>query len=771
MLIAASSARAADLPMLLEVVMNGRQTGQVGEFIDRGGALYARPSELRDLGFLLPPQVEVDDEPIPLSKIRGVRVQINRAKQTLLVTAEDAALQPAELGGRSSLHLAPFTRPQFGAVLNYDILGTFTEDQTTGGALLDARIFGPYGLLEGTGLTNFSPYDGQNSFTRLDTAYTYSQPDETRRWRLGDVVSGTPTWGRSVRLGGAQIASDFSLRPDLVTYPLPMVSASATVPSTVDVMVNGIQQYTHPVQPGPFTVQTLPIVTGAGEVAVMVQNALGQQVLATLPFYASSALLKPGLSSYSVEMGALRENYGLASDRYTDAAFNGSLRYGLSNWLTLEGHSEATTGQLILGGIGAVAKVGTLGVVNLAVSGSAGDAGLPSSLRRGSSGGLVSLGFQRLSRHLNLNVMGTVATKGYRDLATAGGTPVPVAALSASVGYQLDKLGSIGVAYVSQRSKSFALGQLTGADGGFFDTPNIELATLTYSVPIGDQATFYATGFKDLQQSDSYGVGFGISFLLGRSTSASVGGTLNNGRSGTAASIAKPALSEGDLGYQVQDIEGYQPQRQADGEYLSPWGRVTAGVTQSRGVSAGRAGANGALVWAGEGFFAAPQINDSFAVVRTGGVPDVPVTYENRLVGTTDSKGELLVPSLLAYQNNKLAVDPSRLPADIEVDQTTRLVRPAGGSGMVVNFDVRAVKSALLTLKDKNGQSIPLGSVATPAGGSGVPVGYDGEAYVTGLTKTNTLYVTIPDGSHCQVQFAYKPVNGQIPVIGPLVCQ
>jgi outer membrane usher protein len=770
MVIAASGARADDFPMLLEVVMNGRQTGQVGEFIDRGGALYARPSELRDLGFLLPPQVGAGNEPIALSKLRGVQVQINRAKQTLLVAAEDAALQPTELGGRSSLHLAPLTRAQFGAVLNYDILGTFTGEQTVGGALLDARIFGPYGLLESTSLSNLSPYDGQNSFTRLDTTYTFSQPDETRRWRLGDVVSGTPTWGRSVRLGGAQIASDFGLRPDLVTYPLPMISASTAVPSTVDVMVNGIQQYTHPVQPGPFTVQTLPIVTGAGEVAVMVQNALGQQVLATLPFYASSALLKPGLSSYSVEMGALRGNYGLASDKYTDAAFNGSLRYGLSNWLTLEGHSEAA-GQLILGGIGAVVKVGAFGVVNLALSGSAGDAGLPPSLRRSSNGGLVSLGFQRLSRHLNLSVVGTVATKGYRDLAAVGGTPVPMAALSASVGYQLDKLGSIGVAYVSQRSKSFALGQLASVDGGFLDTPSIELATLTYSVPIGNQATFYATGFKDLQQSDSYGVGFGISFLLGRSNSASVGGTSNDGRSGTVASIAKPALSEGDFGYQVQDIEGYQPQRQADGEYLSHWGRVTAGVIQSPGVSAGRASANGALVWAGDGFFAAPQINDSFAVVRTGGVPDVPVTYENRLVGTTDSNGELLVPSLLSYQNNKLAVDPSRLPADIEVGQTTRLVRPAGGSGMVVNFDVRAVKSALLTLKDKSGQSIPLGSVATPAGGAGVPVGYDGQAYVTGLTKANILDITLPDGSHCRVRFDYKPVKGQIPVIGPLVCQ
>jgi outer membrane usher protein len=156
------------------------------------------------------------------------------------------------------------------------------------------------------------------------------------------VVTGALAWSRAVRLGGGQLSSDFSLRPDLVTYPLPVIGASAAVPSTVNVLVNGIRQFSEPAQPGPFAVRSLPVVTDAGEVSVAVLDALGRQVLVTLPFYVSTTLLKPGLASYSLEAGMARQDYSLITDGYAHWATNGALRYGLTDWLTMEGHIEAT---------------------------------------------------------------------------------------------------------------------------------------------------------------------------------------------------------------------------------------------------------------------------------------------------------------------------------------------------------------------------------------------------------------------------------------------
>ena len=733
----ASSALGAERQLLLELVLNGRPTGRVGEFIDHDGALYARPSELRGLGFVVSPST--GEDLVALSSLPNIHAQVNEAKQTLVVVASEAALRPTEIGGRPSSGSAPLTVSKLGAVLNYDVIGTSTGGQTSGGALLDARVFGPYGVLQADGLVSLPPGPGQKAFARLDTTYTFSEPANARRWRVGDVTTGALAWSRAVRLGGIQVTSDFSLRPDLVTYPLPVISSSAAVPSTVDVLVNGIRQYSEPVQAGPFVARTLPVVTGAGEVVVAVQDGLGRQTLLTLPFYASTALLKPGLASYSVELGTVRRNYGLATDGYSGWAMSGSLRYGLLDWLTLETHEEATQ-ALTLGGVGAALRVGTIGILNAAVSGSLGrgTALLPAGSAAG--GGFVSLGFQRVSRGFSLSVSGSKRSDGYRDIAAVNGAPAPNTTLNASIGHQLGKYGNAGLAYIYQTTKSSVFGSdPIGLHARHLNGSTTKLITANYSVPVAKRFTLYATGFEDLHQAHSYGLGIGVSFLFGRSTSVSAGASLDSGRASTFASADKPALKQGDFGYQLQDTEGAAPQRLAQGEFLSRWGSVTAGISQSPGKVAGRVEFQGALAWIDSSLFASDHIYDSFAIVRTGNVANVPVMYENRLLGTTDSGGKLLVPTLVSYQDNKLAVDATRLPADVEVGQTNILVRPADRSGVVVNFQVNVVKAALLKLRDRHGQPIPLGSIARVAGAPDRPVGYDGEAYVTGLVAANRL--------------------------------
>jgi outer membrane usher protein len=501
-----------------------------------------------------------------------------------------------------------------------------------------------------------------------------------------------------------------------------------------------------------------------------VLDALGRQTLVTLPFYASAALLKPGLASYSLEVGTVRQNYGLSTDRYVGSAESGSLRYGLTEWLTLETHEEATDTLALLGG-GAAMRVGSFGVIHAAVSGSGARGVVPAGMG-GNAGGLVSAGFQRVSRDLSFSVNSTFSTAAYRDIAAMNGAPVPKSTLNASLGYQLGRWGSVGVGYVNQVPGIGPSGPLNGQSAyNLLINSQVSLVTASYSIPITGFASFYATGFKDVHNDHSYGVAFGISFALGPSTSAAAGGSLDSGRSSSSLSVAKPALVENDYGYRLQDSEGVAAQRLAEGEFLSPWGRLTAGVAQSPGQHAVQGGVSGALAWTDGHPFASDQINDSFAVVSTGGVAGVPVLYENRPVGTTDSSGHLLVPSLLSYQNNRLTVDTTRLPPDIDVGQTSVLVRPPDRSGTVVDFHIRKVRAALLTLEDSNGKPIPVGSIAKVAGAEDQPVGYDGLAYVTGLRPTNRMQVALPNGASCSVQFDYTPVKDDIPLIGPLRCQ
>jgi outer membrane usher protein len=351
------------------------------------------------------------------------------------------------------------------------------------------------------------------------------------------------------------------------------------------------------------------------------------------------------------------------------------------------------------------------------------------------------------------------------------GTPVPKSTLNASFGYQLGRWGSIGVGFVDQVMRPVLGRTLDAASADSLGTnQTVSLATLSYSIPIAGTASFYATGFKDLHNDHSYGAAFGISFALGGSTSASVGGSLDSGHVGSLLTLVKPALAENDVGYRVQDAEGTGTQRLVEGEFLSSFGRVTGGVEQATGQRAVQGGWSGSLVWMGGRLFAGNLINDSFAVVSTGGVAGVPVLYENRLVGNTDSSGHLLVPSLLSYQNNRLAVDATRLPPDVEVGQTTQVVRPPDRAGVAVDFSVRKVNAALLTLQDSSGKPLPVGSTAKVEGALDQPVGYDGLAYLTGLQPTNHVQVALPNGASCSVQFDYTPAKDDIPLIGPLRC-
>lgn len=72
--------------------------------------------------------------------------------------------------------------------------------------------------------------------------------------------------------------------------PLPELSGSAAVPSTVDVYVDNAQRASRSVPSGPFSITNLPIITGAGTARLVVRDALGRETVSETPFYASSDL-------------------------------------------------------------------------------------------------------------------------------------------------------------------------------------------------------------------------------------------------------------------------------------------------------------------------------------------------------------------------------------------------------------------------------------------------------------------------------------------------
>jgi outer membrane usher protein len=755
----AASSADSDQALYLDVAVNGRFIGKIGEFTLRHGKLMARRDELRDLRFRVPlSRASETGGLVPLSALPGLTYLLDEKNQLLQVTASDNALLPTVLlpigmedpGGRRVIESGT------GVTLNYDTVATVSGGQTGGTGSLEMRGFSQLGILSSEWLGYAGATlaaTGSNTAIRLDTAFTWADVNTLRRYSLGDFVTSGLAWTRPVRLEGIQVNADFSMRPDLVTFPLPTITGSAAVPSTVNVLADGNLMVSSETAAGPFEVPQLPVVSGAGTISMTVTNALGQQVSLTQPFYASSAMLAPGLQTFAVQSGLVRRDWGTISNNYGKMAGAAIYRRGLTRKFTFEGSLEGTPGAF-MAGAGGVAQIGNLGVVNFAVA--------PSSAS-GQFGAQFSAGAQRIGRVFSLGASAIMADRNYRDVASLNGGGVPRKQLSGFTSMSFKRFGSAGVAYagVDEDAPSTPL-PLSAAPAR-----HSQVVSANYSVQY-HRVTIYATEFRDLVNKGGSGLQVGLTIPVGRRASVSASG----GSDGSwQAQAQQPAPMVGDWGYQAFLSGGNSTHVFAQGQYKSHAGLLTAGVDSDEGVTTMRLESQGALSFVDGALFPSNIIYDSFAIVDTSPVAHVRVMQENRGVGATNSSGRLLVPDMRAFDLNHIAIEPTDIPPEATLDNDKRELRPQNRSGVVVKFPIKFSHGALLQLVDEAGAAVPMGSTATlRATGTVLPVGYDGDVYVEGLSPHNQLTIERPDGRRCTVAFDYKSLAGDIPSIGPLRC-
>ena len=754
----ADGAASADETLFLEVDINGQSTGKIGEFIVHRGKLMARVEELRDLGLRVPESRGPHDV-IPLSDIPGLTYALDGKNQQVHVTVSESRLVPTQLEplGRTRNDDRRTIESGTGATMNYDVVDTITGGQTGATGAIDLRGFSPLGVVSSGWLAyagGDSNGSNKNTAIRLDSSFTYADINTLRRYSLGDFITGGLAWTRPVRLSGAQIRSDFSMRPDLVTFPLPSVTGSAAVPSTVNILADGNVVVSSQTGAGPFQTPQLPVMSGAGTITVSVTNAMGQQVTMTQPFYASSALLSPGLQTFAVQAGLARLNWGIVSNEYGKMAGTAVYRRGLTSKFTVEGAAEGTPGAT-MAGAGGVFQIGNLGVINFAAAGSAGSAG---------PGGQLSAGAQRIGRVFSLGASAMFANRNYRDVASMNGDGVARKQLSAFTSLSLRRFGSAGVAY-----------------GGFDQDPSPvpihqnaapaqhnHVVSANYSLQIR-HVSIYASEYRNFTSSGgSSGLQVGLTIPFGRRSSASVSATSDGYGQ---VQVEKPVTEVGEWGYYAYLSAGAIDHEFAEVQHKSSKGLFTAGIDSTAGQMTMRMESQGALSFVDRSLFASNAIYDSFAVVDTGPMAHVHVLQENRDVGRTNSSGRLLVPDMRSFDVNHITIEPTDIPADATINDPSRVTRPQDRSGVVVKFAVKISHGALLQLVDDAGAPLAVGSTATlRSTGVTVPVGYEGEAYVEDLGPHNVMTVERTDGQHCTVLFDYRAVRGEIPKIGPLRC-
>jgi outer membrane usher protein len=693
----------------------------------------------------------------------GIAWRVDVQKQQLLVTAVDAALvptmvQPMAVDGKERQR--PIESGN-GLTLNYDTVGTFAGRQNGGdggSGSFDLRNFSRWGITSSDWLTyqgSALHASGTKPIVRLDSAYSFADVHSLRRYSVGDYINSGLSWTRPVHMEGFQIRSDFTMRPDLITFPLPSVSGSAAVPSTVDVLVNGNLVTSSEVNPGPFEVPQLPVINGAGTITMTLTNAQGGQVTVSQPFYGGTTLLAKGLQTFAAQAGLVRQNWGIVSNDYGKMAGTAYYRRGLSQSFTVEATTESTPGAF-MGAAGGAATLWNRALVNFDVASSGGSAG---------AGELYSAGIQHAGEVFSLGGSASMANRNYRDVAAMNGAPIPRKQITLFSGLTLRRFGSAALGYAALSETPSPI----YVQNAILGPLQSHIVTANYSVQV-HRASFFATEYRDLDSAGASGLQVGITIPLGSRRAASVSGASNGA---VQVQVQQTPIVVGDWGYQAYASEG-AGSRAAFGivQYKSPMGLLSAGIDNSSGQTTARLESQGALSFVDRRLFPSNTIYDSFAVVDTAPLGDVHVYQENRDVGTTDKAGYLLVPDMRSFDVNHIGIDPRDIPADADLGLDKRIVRPQDRSGVVVRFPIHFSHSALLKLVDESGHPLPLGSTVTlRTTGSIVPVGYDGEAYVEDLSPHNKVSIELANGQHCTASFDYKPVPRDIPTIGPLRCQ
>jgi outer membrane usher protein len=730
----------------LAVRINGQDPAETALLLRRqDGRLLANGSDLQRWRLRVPADAAVPhggELYYPLDALRGLSYRMDTASQALDLDAAPGLFGATLLHGTQASFAVPAPAPP-GGFLNYD----FFLDRSRGGtAASGAFELGAFNAL-GVGVANFAARDTPEGrrLVRLATTWTSDRPAQLATLRLGDAVSASGQWGRSVRFGGVQWATNFGTQPGFITFPLPGLAGEAVLPSTIDLYVNDALRLRREVPMGPFSVQDLPVVTGQGEARLVVRDLLGRERTIVQPFYSSPRLLQQGLHDYSYEVGRVRENFGLASNDYGRFMAVATHRLGFSDRFTGELRGELRPGQQTVG-LGSSWLMPRAGLFGATVAGSHGERG---------AGGLLSLGFERQGRSLSFGGNMQLASERFAQIGLQPGERAPRQTTQAYMSVGMDRYGSVGLSYAYQGNR---------------DREVVKLASANYSLTLGNLGFVSLSLMRVLGGEPNTAIALTFTRPLDERTSASVQATRDGGNAPLLAQVQRNLPTGDGFGYRVRAAGGDTPRLEASASLQNPVGTYSVEAAQSRGQTGIRAAASGGVAMLGGGAFAGRRIDDAFGVVQVPGYPGVRVYADNQEVARTGADGSALVPRLRPYQKNALRIEQADLPLDAQVDEVQMAAVPYFRSGAVMRFPVKRSQGALLRVVLENGEPLPAGAVARLVGEKEeFPAGLGGEVYVTGLAAQNRLRVTWR-GGQCEFAVPFPQTADPLPRLGPFTC-
>jgi len=481
-----------------------------------------------------------------------------------------------------------------------------------------------------------------------------------RRFILGDNVADSGPNGSTSALAGLTFQRTYVFDPYAVTSPRVGQTISATTPSTLEVYVNGALVRKESISPGTLRLDNLRVGGGAGVATYVVRDAFGLEQRLDIPFYVASSVLAKGIQEFSYSVGMTRNNLGAESWDYDRPAFLARHRLGLAHQMTVTGRAEGTD-RLISGGP-AITAFTPIGQVEL-------DLGMSREVGSG-SGTAAFASYSYLSRSYSMSVFGRATSDHYATLA--------VEANRERIIRELGGFFSVPIAGVASAGASVRAHQYRDSGGGW----RVEGTT---GRRIWGEVMLSATG---AYSQDSFGpqwqVALGASYsfrsnhaLYARSTYSGAGGDVM-----MSAMQNTPAVGTG-TGYRAQFAASDSGQVAAGGQLLhqTSFGRYAGSYSLTSGLDGlshqySLQAAGALVVIPGSGLFPSLPVQDSFGLIHFKGLKNVRGFVNNQLVGRTNRRGDLVVPTMLSYYGNRLSIAAEDVPFRYVLEKTEVVIAP-----------------------------------------------------------------------------------------------
>ena len=511
---------------------------------------------------------------------------------------------------------------------------TAAQGVTSLGANWEVGAFSRAGLLT----SSFFSGDNDRGTIRLDTTFRREDPERITSAIAGDTITRAGSYGASVRIGGLQYRRDFATAPLLITYPQADVSGTAVVPSTVDVFIGNAKAYSTQVKPGPFSLQNLPVPVGAGNVRVVTRDVFGKETATVVPYVRYDSMLRQGLHDFSYEAGLLRRDYAIKSNDYGDFAAVGTHRYGVTNWLTIEGHAEAMADRANLGGVVQV-TMPVLGLVGIG--------GAASTARHRHR-------HERRYRHARQGVLPEErAELERRRRGAAAIAELRRHRLRARADPHARHAPGLGVRAGQRPELAERAGAAHDRPDGHVQHRHARLDVFADAVGHADREPSRASRAASQATNNVFSVF--LSMPLGERDYAtvSVERRSNPSETNVLLNVSRNLLETDSFGYRVLAGEQSDAKRLELGAFARTGvGEFGVEAADSFGTQATRAYARGGIAAAGGEWRISRYLDQSFAIVKVADFKDVRVYANSQPVGKTDANGVAVIPRLSGFLPN-----------------------------------------------------------------------------------------------------------------------